>query len=188
MAQCIRDTAAFLCIFESLSSCSTSPGCLFVAGVAVFAGWYKVWGWMVSPYVCGFHSGVTVLAVGYGVSWEILHEVHLSHAAAWVFDEPVSGMQFFDEVDYMVVYRIALLCVVCYGGQVAVFFSFPVVRDSGYRVGGAVWGCPYHIGDTAAQLHDLLCCQGSNVRTKCGIEVFLPIHRIHFVASRFEGV
>src|SRR5699024_242547 len=97
IAKLVRYTRCLYRITSSLRSCSTTPRCSSVTRVAVLAHRTEVRRWMIRPYVRGLHAIIAILAIGNGVSRNILHKSHFSHTAARIFDKEVCRIKLSDK-------------------------------------------------------------------------------------------
>lgn len=154
-----------------------------MAWVAVLAGRFELGIRMVCPDVCGFHSCFAVMAVGDGIARKTLHEVHLPHTAAGIFDKPISWGNFLDEVYNVGIDGVALFGVVRDRSEVAVRLFVAVEGNSHDGVGCAVGACPYDIRDAAAHFDDLIFGECTDIRAEGGFKIFLPVYGVHFVSS-----
>lgn len=146
-----------------------------------------MWVGMVCPYISWLHSVVAVLAVGDGVTGDALHPGHFSHAAAWVFDEIIFGVEFFYEFQHMDVCAIAEFRVVADGIEVSgVGVLSPMVADGGYRECGTVGARPDNIRVTE--------CVYNLLRSQCGdvciqidvLKVLIPFNAVDLMTASFE--
>lgn len=154
-----------------------------MARVAVLASGFELGVRMVCPDVCGFHSCLAVLAVGDGVARKTLHEVHLPHTAAGIFDKPESGVDFLDEVYNVGIDGVALSGVVCDRPEVAVRLFVAVEGNSHDGICCAVGACPYDIRDAAAHFDDLIFGECTDIRAEGRFKIFFPVHGVHFMSS-----
>jgi hypothetical protein len=79
---------------------------------SVFTRRLEVRGGVVREQIRGFHSGVSVLAVGYCVPWGILNEVHFSETTSRVLDVKVLGLQLVNQVHHMLISLVTELSVI----------------------------------------------------------------------------
>lgn len=106
LAQSSRDYASFFAVFQPLCTCFTAPWCRFMARITVLAHRLESWIRMISPNICGLHSVITILTIGHGVSWQVLHPCHLSHSTARILYEVELWIKFFDKLQNVLINRI----------------------------------------------------------------------------------
>ena len=187
LAQGFRDDAAFLAAFQPLRSCSAATWCFFVARITVFAHRAKIRCRMIRPYVSRFHSCVTILAICHRVLWQSLHPYHLSHTAARVFDEPAARLQFAYQLQYVLIYCVAELCVFAHRVKVARFRVLPSMMTDGCdAVCRAVRACPNHIR-LAELCKDVSSSHCQHICIQVDVfELLVPLNRKHFMPVRFK--
>lgn len=158
-----------------------------MARVTVFTRWFEFWVGVVCPYVSRLHASLAVLAVGDGVARYALHPGHFPHTTAWVFNEIISGVEFFYEFQHMDICVIAEFRIVTDGIEISSMRVLsPVVADGGYRECTTIGARPDNIRVTE--------CVYNLLRSQCGdvciqvdvLKVLIPFDAVDLMTASFE--
>ena len=155
--------------------------------VSVLARRFELRVGVVRPDVCGLHAFLTVLAVGHRIPGQTLHEKHRPQPPPWVLDEPVLRLQLTNQVEDMGVGLVAELGILRERGEIAIRLFSSVMRDSRYRICGAIRAGPYDIWPSKLS-DDVDSGQGGNVLVQVDvIELLVPLNAEHLMPTGFKG-
>lgn len=186
LTKCSGNDCFFYSVFQSLRSCFCASWSGNMTRITVVAWRFKVWAWMVSPYVRGFHASISVLAVCDCVPWQFSHEIHLSQPPPWVLYEIILWREFLYKRNNVRIYFVTELCVIGYWRKVSVWFFSAMLADCRNRICGAVWRCPYNIR-LPKQFQDVFCRYFCYVLIEVYVfKTFVPFYGKHFMPCCFK--